>query len=162
MKIESHQTEPEKRKPSTKKCCLVLQSAIYISCKLELARFPAQLRIQDGAECGNYSSLFAPCFLLLEINTCQKIALSRSCCTPRNFFCLWPTNRKIKICIATRYFLKNEESYPGRNLFLQPCSSSQKQTKYFKKSQKRKIVIMSWGTMQTNVMGGQTLLLSKH
>ena len=33
------------------------------SCKLELARFPAELSIQDGAECGN-------------LNVCQKICFS--------------------------------------------------------------------------------------
>ena len=30
------------------------------SCKIELARFSARLRIQDGAECGNIGSILGP------------------------------------------------------------------------------------------------------
>ena len=41
------------------------------SCKLELARFSALLRIQDGAECGN--NLFIKTLLVASHSSCKNV-----------------------------------------------------------------------------------------
>ena len=66
------------------------------SCKLELARFSAWLRIQDGAECGNIAGVgLSHIYILSIINTrkradaAKRLQSQRSLLLTQHQGCVW-------------------------------------------------------------------------
>ena len=99
------------------------------SCKLEHARFSAELRVQDGAECGSNDIFFGnnytnanKYFLTFQLN--QLIICNKQLVTNSLDFCDWTSNTLTTVtarCLVKYYpsEVVNEAHHQGHHIYSQ-------------------------------------------